>query len=101
MNWKGCKMKWELIEVTNVEWAQDKSGFYTLINVLPTGEIRLDVMTSSHSPAISFQGEAADVRKAAMKYAEQNGWSLSLEHAAYVGYEIARAELMQGLYEQD
>lgn len=104
--WRLCYVKdkimiWELIKVDDVEWQQDKSGFYTLINVLPSGEIRLDIMTSTDSPAISFQGEAANVRKAAMKYAEQQGWSMSLEHAAYIGYEIARAEVLLDSYVQD
>ena len=93
--------KWKLIKVNDIEWMQDKSGFYCLVNVMPTNEIRLDIMTSTHSPAISFQGDAANVRKAAMRYAEENGWSLSLEHAAYIGYELARAEIQGTEYIQD
>ncbi len=94
-------MQWKLIEVEHVEWEQDKSGFYCLINPLADGLIRLDLMTSTHSPAVSFQGQAADVRKFVAKYTEQQGWILSAEHMAYIGYEIARAELMQALYVQD
>lgn len=93
--------KWKLIKVGDVEWQQDKSGFYCLINVLSTGDVRLDVLTSSHSPAVSFQGKAENVRKAAMRYAEENGWSISLEHAAYIGYELARAEIQGNEYKQD
>lgn len=94
-------MNWKLIEVEHVEWEQDKSGFYCLINVEPDGKIRLDLMTSTHSPAVSFQGIAADVRKFAARYCEQQGWMLSLEHAAYIGYEIARADYDREKYVQD
>lgn len=93
--------KWELKKVRDVEWQQDKSGFYCLINVIKSGEIRLDVLTSTHSPAISFEGKAENVRKFAMRYAEQQGWSISLEHAAYIGYELARAEILDAKYVQD
>lgn len=94
-------MKWELIEVEHVEWEQDKSGFYCLVNVLSDGQIRLDLLTPTHSPAISFSGEAADVRKFAARYVEENGLMLSAEHMAYIGYEIARAEILLNSYVQD
>lgn len=94
-------MIWKLIEVEHVDWKQDKSGFYCLINVLESGEIRLDLMTSTDSPAVSFQGQAADVRKFVAKYVEQQGWMLSAEHMAYIGYEIARAEILEDSYVQD
>ena len=93
--------KWKLIKVKNIEWQQDKSGFYCLVNVLSDEELRLDILTSDHSPSISFQGKAENVRKHAMKYAEQQGWSISLEHAAYIGYELARAEILGKNYVQD
>lgn len=93
--------KWKIINVKKTEWEQDKSGFYCIINVVSDNAVRLDVLTSNHSPAISFQGEAADVRKYAMKYAEKQGWPLSLEHAAYIGYELARAEMLGEDYVQD
>lgn len=94
-------MNWKLIEVEPLEWMQDKSGYYTLINFVGDNIIRLDFMTSTDMPLVSFQGIASDVRKAFARYTEKNGMMLSAEHMAYVGYEIARAELMQGLYVQD
>ena len=94
-------MKWELIEVGNVEWMQDKSGYYTLINVLPDGRIRLDFMAGDHTAAVSFAGNASDVRKCFARYTEKNGMMLSAEHMAYVGYEIARAEILLDSYIQD
>lgn len=94
-------MIWELIKVEHVEWEQDASGYYTLINFIEDDIIRLDFMTSNDFPAISFQGIASDVRKAFARYTEENGMMLSAEHMAYIGYEIARAELMQALYVQD
>ena len=94
-------MKWELIEVGNVEWMQDKSGYYTLINALPDGRVRLDFMTSDHTAAVSFAGNASDVRKRFAQYTEENGMMLSAEHMAYIGYEIARAEILLDSYIQD
>ena len=94
-------MNWELIEVPHIEWQQDKSGYYTLINVLPDGRIRLDFMTIDNVPNVSFAGEASDVRKAFARYTEKNGTMLSAEHMAYVGYEIARAEILLNSYVQD
>lgn len=93
--------KWKLIKVQNIEWQQDKSGFYCIINVIEPSEIRLDILTSNHSPAISFKGKAENVRKSAMRYAEKCGWTISLEHAAYIGYELARAEIFGKDYVQD
>lgn len=128
--------EWKLIEVEDVEWQQDKSGFYCVLNVLPKmneincdncqkcgeticgndtenfrcfdptleyclSKIRLDILTSDHSPAISFQGTATAVRKHVMRYAEENGWDLSYEHIAYIGYELARAEMLGSDYIQD
>jgi hypothetical protein len=93
--------KWKLINVENIEWEQDKSGYYSIINPLPDGNVRLDILTSTHSPAWSWQGEASDVRKCFARYSEQNGWSLSAEHIAYIGYELARAEILGKDYIQD
>lgn len=95
-------MKWKLIEVEPLEWKQDKSGFYCLINVIESrGDIRVDLMTSTDSPAVSFQGKPADVRKYLARYTEQHGLMLSAEHMAYIGYEIARAEYFGTEYVQD
>lgn len=93
--------KWQLIRAEDTEWEQDKSGYYCLINPLPNGEIRLDILTSTHSPAISFEGKAQNVYKCAMRYAEEHGWSLSYEHIAYIGYELAMAEILGKDYIQD
>jgi len=93
--------KWTLIKVKDIKWQQDKSGYYCLINALPNGDIRLDILTSNHSPAISFEGKAENVRKTAMRYADEQGWTLSAEHAAYIGFEIARAENLTTDYIQD
>lgn len=98
--------KWKLIEVEHIDWKQDKSGFYTLINVVDVGKfannvIRVDFMTSTHSPAVSFQGSPPDVRKHIARYVESEGLALSAEHIAYIGYEIARAEILGKDYIQD
>lgn len=109
--------KWKLINVTDIKWQQDTSGYYTIINwvkgksctgctascsEIECGEkVRLDILTTSDQPAISFQGCAENVRKAVMQYAEANDWNISLEHAAYIGYELCRAEEQGILYMQD
>ena len=99
--------KWKLINVTAIEWQQDESGYYCVINFVNVDEeseeriVRLDILTTSDQPAISFQGYAENVRKTAMKYAEANGWNMSLEHAAYIGYELHKAEEQGTQYIQD
>lgn len=95
-------MAWELIQTSKQEWKQDNSGLYTIINGASThGKcIRVDVMTLEHDPVVSFQGDATDVRKALMKWLDKRisqkaGLGISIEHAAYIGAEIARAELLK------
>ena len=109
-------MNWALIKVKQTNWIQDNSGYYVLINYIRIrcrtcktacnncidGHVRLDVMDTDDMTVISFQGSASDVRKHIMQSVDQcNVWHLSFEHAAYIGYELARCELMQGLYVQD
>jgi hypothetical protein len=84
--------KWQLITCEPVEWKQDDSKMYTLINKTQAG-VRLDVMFTDDQPCISFEGKAEDVRKAAMRYADENCWNMSAEHTAYIGWELHRAEI--------
>lgn len=111
-------MKWELIRPEKQNWTQDESGLYTIINysenaatMQNTGVrgdgVRVDVMTTKHEPVISFQGVGQDVRIALMRWLSDNIKnnneivSVSLEHAAYIGSEIAKAELLKEKYIQD
>ena len=84
--------KWQLITCTPIEWEQDDSGMYTLITKTKAG-VRLDVMYTDDQPCISFEGRAEDVRKAAMRYADEHCWNMSAEHTAYIGWELHRAEV--------
>lgn len=93
--------KWQLIKCSAIKWQQDESGYYTIINGLDNQQVRMDIMTTSDQPAISFQGHAENVRKTAMRYADEHCWNMSLEHAAYIGYELHRAEEQGKQYIQD
>lgn len=90
-------MAWILIQVTDIEWIQDDSGYYTLINWIDVNNVRLDIMRTDDTPVISFQGKAENVRKRIMRFA----LGISTEHAAYIGAELARAELLKVDYVQD
>lgn len=95
-------MKWKLILCNPIDWTQDDSGYYTIINVVPAvGNIRVDLMTTQDEPAISFGGKPHDVRITMARYIEENGLNLSIEHTMYLGYEIARAELLKEKYVQE
>ncbi len=92
--------EWKLIKVNETEWKQDTSGIFTLISYCPDGTVRLDVMTTKYEPVISFQGKAEDVRKVAVRWLPSGYSWISLEHASYIGSELARAELLKTEYVQ-
>lgn len=102
---------WQLIKVQQTDWIQDNSGYYTLINWIDNNTVRLDVMDMDDMPVVSFQGAASDVRKRTTRWIEidqnqnNNGWicydNFSAEHAAYIGAELARCELLKTDYVQD
>ena len=99
-------MTWELKKVGKLNWVQDDSGYYTYIHSVRIGIVRLDIITTDGEPIISFQGKADDVRKAVMRWFESRisqkaGLGISLEHAAYIGAELAKAELLGIDYIQD
>ncbi|KKK76591.1 hypothetical protein LCGC14_2862080, partial [marine sediment metagenome] len=106
----------------DIECTMDDSGIYCNINRVVTNEhskgyigqrvsVRVDIMDGSHGygdgdmrpadidyPVMSFVGKAENVRKAVIAYIRYHvalrpdGEFLSLEHASYIGSEIARAE---------
>ena len=93
-------MEWQLVQVGKIEWRQDGSGYYTLIHHIKDDTVRLDVMDRGDMPVVSFQGQADDVRKHIMQdfmFCSQ----ISIEHAAYIGAELARCALLQSEYIQD
>ena len=86
-------MNWELKRTDNVEWAQDDSGVYTLIACTPDNELRVDVMgTTDNMPVVSFIGTEHNVRITLMRWLSDNVENVSLEHAAYIGRELTRAD---------
>jgi hypothetical protein len=59
------------------------------------------MQTDYDSPIMSWQGKADNVRKVVSRFCEGNLIPLSAEHAAYIGSEIAKAELLKTEYVQD
>jgi len=107
-------MAWELKTVSDRPWKQDNSGVYVLIYWRPNEcDCRLDVMTVSDEPIISFAGPTEAVRKAFCDWAENEsvlavvGESealsgvLSFEHLTYIGKELSRCHRMAETYIQD
>lgn len=92
---------WQLIKVKHTDWIPDNSGYYTLINWIDDSTVRLDVMDQDDMPVVSFQGTASDVRKCVIRYPRPWRCDISLEHAAYIGAELARCELLKKDYVQD
>lgn len=105
---------WKLRTITDdIECTLDNSGIYCTINRIVDNQhskgyigqavsVRVDIMgiddaADRDEPVMSFVGKADNVRKAVMRYltSRQNGrtWTISGEHASYIGSEIARAEL--------
>lgn len=98
-------MTWELVRVIEEpDWIQDESGVYVMIHRLLGDlagriQVRLDLHDIWGIPIRSWQGSAAAVRKAAIRWI--NGWyNISHEHASYIGEQLARAELLSD-YVQD
>ena len=121
------EVKWKLIQVGSTDWQADTSGLYTIIHRVETPmvhkgyagtilQVRLDLMTDDGNPIVSFIGKAENVRKALMQYLAgqynhafplkdeeskpKRFTGLSMEHAAYIGYELHRALFTPG-YVQD
>lgn len=100
--------KWQLNYVNDVEYAIDDCGIYVLIYwQCQTNTVRLDIMSDNHEPRQSFVGSADNVRKHAMRWLEENigagnyEYGISLEHAAYIGSELEKADTMKADYVQD
>lgn len=93
---------WQLIKVEQTSWIEDDSGYYTLISWIDNNTVRLDMMDGNdeNDPLVaSFQGAANDVRKHLMQGVVN--LHISHEHAAYIGAELARCELLEKDYIQN
>ncbi len=111
-------MDWELRHVEDTEAVLDDSGVYVLIARVSTVEthkehvgirvmVRADLMATDvkgDKPIMSFSGSANAVRKALIRFLLDDAVHIpvmiSREHAAYIGYELLRAELTPN-YQQD
>lgn len=100
------------IDNTDLEvlpWIQDQSGIYCNIQVIATNtgytseyKIRLDVLTIDHIPVKSFIGKSAEnMRKHVARFFDSQGYNLSYEHLAYIGFELSKAQLQTSKYIQD
>jgi len=67
-------------------------------------------MDKDDMPVVSFQGKAENVRKQSARWFERRSkkvcgitrqQKISCEHAAYIGAELARCELLKKDYVQD
>ena len=108
---------WQLNRVDDIAWTQDRSGVVVYIAWdLQTSSVRLDIISERNAePLQSFAGKAENVRKAVMKWLFSNvgiGFGLvnnvgvgpggiSLEHASYIGAELARCDAERIDYMQD
>ena len=100
---KGETMNWELRTVRDIDWTQDESEVYTIINWRPYDrDVRIDVMTSITGDALmSFAGPADAVRKHTIRWLANNVSHVSLEHASYIGQQLEKASRQQSDYTQD
>ena len=101
---------WKLNRVDNSEYKPDDTGIYVLINWdIQTDTVRLDFMSRKNEPIQSFAGSSDNVRKHAMRYIHKisrvnwpnSGFDISLEHAAYIGSELQKADIFRIDYVQD
>ena len=116
-------MEWELRHVEDTEAVLDDSEVYVVVHRIETPEthkqyagirvtVRADLMQGGYAddgrtnvePIMSFEGTASAVRKAVIRFLTGQFTDLrgrfSREHAAYIGYELHRAELTPN-YQQD
>lgn len=76
------------------DFRRDPSGFYVLIRLEPP-LLAVAVCTLDHEIIAVFRGATArDVYTAILRHQESAGagWLTSLEHVAYLGRELGRAE---------
>lgn len=96
---------WQLQRVDNIQWTKDTSGIYCLINWdVKTDTVRLDIMSDNHEPMQSFAGSSDNVRKHVVRYLmtlDYVAGFVSLEHAAYIGSELEKADTLRIDYVQD
>ena len=77
----------------------DDSGVYTVIHWTKDDKIRVDLMTDDDEPVISWQSDNPDaLRKEIISVLGLYG--ISVEHASYIGAEIAKCFNYERYYVQ-
>lgn len=93
---------WRLVDVPETEWKQDVCGISCIINwILPADVVRLDLIGPDSMPIVSFRGSTDNVRKHTMVWLAVYVPTFSLDHAAYIGAELERADTERIDYVQD
>ena len=94
---------WELIQVRDREWREDKSGLYTTISYRNGDKIGLDLVFAKFGvPVITFEGDSdVAVYKGLADFLDLVKVKLSSEHLMYIGRELARCQLLKQDYVQD
>ena len=92
-------MAWELINCEAQNCTMDDSNHYTVIHYCGQGMVRCDIMQGKDNPVKSYKGYFKDVRKYVVRFLSYA--HISLEHASYIGEELARADILKEAYKQD
>ncbi len=94
--------KWRLHNVPDVVWQEDSCGMSVFIYWMEsTDVVRIDLISNGCVPVVSFQGEADNVRKHTMQWLAKYVPEFGLDHAAYIGAELERADTERIDYVQD
>lgn len=93
---------WQIINVPKTAWKADSTGISCLISwSMPIDIVRMDLISADGVPIISFQGETDNVRKHSMTWLTLYVPAFGLDHAAYIGAELERADTERIDYIQD
>ncbi len=93
---------WRIVDVPDTAWREDPCGITCIINwILPQDVVRLDVLSPECVPIVSFQGSTDNVRKHTMQWLALYVPDFTLDHAAYIGAELERADTERIDYVQD
>lgn len=92
-------MAWELVNCEAKECAMDDSKHYVVVNYCGSGMVRCDIMADQDIPVKSYKGYFKDVRKYVINFLAYA--HVSLEHASYIGEELALADQQKEKYKQD
>jgi hypothetical protein len=94
---------WQLINCEAQKCTMDDSKHYTVIHYCGSGQVRCDIMRTAEGqtdePVMSYKGYFKDVRKYVVRFLEYA--HISMEHASYIGEELARADILKEAYKQD